>query len=429
MSKRLRGFQFARIFAGSRSGNVAIIAGLSMTILVGFCGLGTDSAYWFYSSRSLHAAADIASFNAAVALNGGASGTALKTAATTAATGNGWNGTGTITVNNPPASGTHESTDAVEVILTETVPRYFTSIYSSTPLTIQARSVATKNGSHVACVLALSSTANQAINVSGGGNLSSPDCDIVSNSTSSTAINMSGSAKLSAPCIVTVGDASTTSGLTLNKCTSPTEHAPVATDPYASIPAPSIPSGPCIQLSGSPTTIQPGYYCKGLSVSWSGVTTFEPGLYYIDGGNFAISGQADVTGTGVTFYIAKGETAAISGGATANLTAPTSSTTWSGTSNSASTYSGLVFFGDRSATNGNDDFSGGSNQSITGAIYFPTENVTFSGSNASSSQCTQLIASTVTISGSAAFNNTCPGDGMSTINVQDGAPGSIQLAE
>lgn len=55
-----------------------------------------------------------------------------RAVATTGASGNGWNGTnGTITVNNPPTSGTHQTNKAVEVILTQNIPRYFTSLFSN----------------------------------------------------------------------------------------------------------------------------------------------------------------------------------------------------------------------------------------------------------------------------------------------------------
>lgn len=411
-------FLDVQAWARCESGNIAIIAGLCMPVLVGFCGLATDVEYWLYQSRQLQAAADIAAFDASVALNAGSSVSDATTSATTGASSNGWSSSnGTITVNSPPKSGAHQDTNSVEVILTETMPRYFSSIFSSTPVTITTRAVGTKNGSHVACVIALGANASPGIGVSGSGSLDSPNCDIVSDSTASNAINVSGNASLTAPCVVSAGSSTQASGIHLTKCTSMTNHAAVATDPYAGVPTPSIP-GACIQLSGKPATISPGYYCKGLSVNWSAATTFDPGLYYVDGGNFSIGGQANVTGASVTFFIAKGNTVAISGGATVNFSAPT-----------GGTYTGMVFFGDRAATNGNNNISGGSGAVITGAIYFPTENVTYSGASSSGSDCTQLIASTVTVSGNANFNNTCPGDGMSTISVQDGAPGSVQISE
>lgn len=418
MRRWLPGFRRIRIFAVSNSGNVAIIAGLSMTMLVGFCGLGIDTGYWFYQQRQLQGAVDIAAFDAATALNAGSSVSDAGALAKSAAASNGWNSVnGTITVNSPPTSGTHQTTNSIEVILTENVPRYFAAIYSSSNITIQTRAVGTKNGSHVGCVISLSSTASPGISVSGSGSLSSPNCDVVSDSTTSNAISVGGSGTLTVPCAVSVGSSTLSSGVDLTKCTTMTNGAPPATDPYASLPTPSIP-GACQTVSHGQTSFTPGYYCSGIDINWSSAVTFAPGLYYVSGGNFKANGSANISGTGVTFYMDSGSTVSFDGGATVSLSAPTSGTD-----------SGIVFFGDRSDTSSAPIFNGGATQSITGVLYFPGQNVTYAGHGSSSSECTQLIANTVTVTGNAAFNATCPGDGMSTVNVQDGAPGSVTLSE
>ena len=95
-------------------------------------------------------------------------------------------------------------------------------------------------------------------------------------------------------------------------------------------------------------------------------------------------------------------TADISGGTYVNITAPASGPT-----------AGLAFFQDRNApSNGTDSFSGGATQNITGAIYFPNQDVNYSGGTATGgSQCTQLIAYTMTFSGGSTFNNNCAGVG------------------
>jgi hypothetical protein len=216
------------------------------------------------------------------------------------------------------------------------------------------------------------------------------------------------------PCLVAVGGVKVTSGLDLTKCANPTTDAAATADPYASVPAPTKPSTSCLTVSNaSILTLSPGYYCNGISISGSQSATFQAGLYYVDG-NFTISGSATDHGTGVTFFITAGHTADISGSTSTTLSAPTSGTD-----------SGIVFFGDRTATNGNNDFSGGSNTSITGAIYFPTENVTFSGGSSSNSNCTQVIADTVAISGSANLSGSCSGAGMATIST----PANLQVVE
>lgn len=394
------------------------MSGLSITMLMGFCGLGADAASWLYQSRQLHAAADIAAFDGAVALNAGGTSNQITSAATSGASSNGWSSTnGTIAVNHPPKSGNYQNSHAVEVILTENATRYFTGVFSTSTVTIQARSVSTTQGTHVACVIALDSTANGAISMSGGAAVSSPNCDVVSDSSSSSSISMSGGATVTTPCLVAVGSVKTSGGAsyTLNKCTSPTTSAPVATDPYSGVNQPSVP-GSCITISGKPTTLSPGYYCHGISITWSGVT-MQSGLYYVAGGNFSLSGGATVTGTGVTIFVAKGNNVSLSGGSTATFSAQTSGS-----------YAGIVFFGDRSG-GGTNSFSGGAATNITGAIYFPSQAVSYSGGTSDNSTCTQLIADTINFSGGASFGAACTGDGISTIDVADGGPGSIKVVE
>ena len=403
-------------FLRSRRGNVAVILAFSLPIVVGFCGLGSEAGYWYYKNRGLQAAADAAAYGGVIELKDGGTGSQITSAATTQATANGWGGThSTIAVYDPPTSGTHENTDSVEVVLTENLPRYFSKIYSNSTVQITARSVATIAGSG-ACVLGLSPNSSQDITVSGSGNLTAKNCDVVSDSNTSNAIDMSGSSKLSADCILSVGSVLTTSGLTLNKCTTATVHATSVPDPYLNVPAPPE-SGTCLQVANRATTLGPGWYCKGLSTSW-GPITFSSGTYVVSGGGLDFNAGTTATGSGVTFWVAAGQTLAISGSATVNFSAPTSGT-----------YAGIVFFGDRTATNGNNNISGSTTSTIVGAIYFPSEEITYSGGTSSGSNCTQLIGYTITISGSAYFSHTCSGDGMAAMNDVDGQPGSTRIVE
>jgi hypothetical protein len=171
------------------------------------------------------------------------------------------------------------------------------------------------------------------------------------------------------------------------------------------VPEPT-PSGPCLTpaISGNNETYSAGQYCSGITVNGTHTATFGAGVYYIDGGNFTVNGSATDNGTGVTFFIAGGHSAQLSGSSTSTFTTPTSGA-----------YSGIVFFGDRGPVGGTDSFSGSSSVAITGAMYFPTQNVALSGSFGSGSGCTQLIADTIKISGSADFNNTCAGTGVGNI--------------
>jgi Flp pilus assembly protein TadG len=399
-------------------GTIAVITGLSATALVGFAALAVDVASWQVAQRSMQGAADAAAYSAGVAYNLN-NGNSIVTQAKgiTAQIGyvDGQNGA-TVTVNQPPKSGGYTSNaTAIEVIVQQPQARYLSGLFLSSNPTVSARAVADIL-SGPACILALSPTANQAINVSGSANVDSPGCSLIANSDAANAINLSGSGKITAPCLDAVGNVSVTSGLDLTKCTSPTTGVAAATDPYASVPQPTA-SGSCLTVPNTATVaLSYGYYCHGLHISGSQSATFGAGVYYVTGGNFQIDGAAN--GTGVTFFITAGNQASVTGGPV-TFTAPTSGT-----------YSGITFFGDRAGTTStNNNFSGGSNMSITGAIYFPTQSVTFSGG--SGTTCTQVIGDVVTVSGNADFagGSACNGDGMSQINIHNAVAGTVQLVE
>jgi hypothetical protein len=133
----------------------------------------------------------------------------------------------------------------------------------------------------------------------------------------------------------------------------------------------------------------------------------------------ALAVDGNATGTDVTFFIQSGNTASINGGGTTNFTAPISGT-----------YSGIAFFGDRAGdTISTSTFNGGSNMTITGAVYFPTQSIAYSGGSVSGPNCTQLVVDKITVTGNAYFSSTCQNDGMANINAHDGSPGTVQAVE
>lgn len=166
------------------------------------------------------------------------------------------------------------------------------------------------------------------------------------------------------------------------------------------------------------------YFEGGLSIS-NGSTKFCPGLYYIEGGSFTVSGQANITGTAVTFILttlpwgtASYATANIAGQGATTLSAPTGSTAITlpdGTTATEQT-GGLVFFQDRNAPiSASSGISVGGNGtiSLTGAIYSPKQTVTIAGNGVSgnANTCTQVVALDVIATGNGTFSNNCTGDG------------------
>jgi hypothetical protein len=381
---------------------------LSAPVLVGFCGFGTETGYWYFRQNDIQAASDIAAYNATMALRGGASHDQVVSTATADAGHNGWNSAqGSITVNTPPTSGSHQDNSSVEVLLTENEQRFFTSLFFSGTVPVNSRSVATYLNAGNACMVGLNRTASDTVQFWGNADADFTACNIVSDSSSSTAFSVGGSANVTVPCADVVGGDSVTSGLVLTQCGSVTTGSPYVPDPYRNVPSPSV--GAC-QAPTSP--MNPGTYCGGLTLQ--GTVTLNSGVYVINGGTLKINAGANITGAGVNFYLTNGATLDMAGNATVNLTAPTSGD-----------YSGLVFYGDRTQSNALNTINGDSSSIITGAIYFPSQEVRFLGNFAGANGCTQVVADTIYYTGSSTFRTNCANTGMATIEV----PGRVKLAE
>jgi Flp pilus assembly protein TadG len=409
-----------RRVATNRDGASAVIVGLSLTALVGGAGIATEAGLWYATDRQMQGAADSAAVSAAVAYGSGDTATSDYTAqAQAVAASDGFtNGAGgvTVTVNRPPTSGNYTTTQkAIQVVIAQPQTRLFSQLFLAKNPTISVAAVAIAGASGNGCVLALDTGNVVGVSESGGASIGLNNCSLYVNSPSSDALTMSGGASIDALSAFISGGVDTSGGASL-KTTDGTNLGTAPTpDPYANVQIP--PFSGCNQtnysLSGGKTqTIDatgttPYVFCNGLSLSGGASLTLGPGIYVIDRGSFSISGGTKLNATGgvtIIFTSSTGSnyaTANISGGATVNITAPSSGPT-----------AGLAFFQSRSApSTGSDSFSGGASQNITGAIYFPNQNVNYSGGTqtGSSTQCTQLVALTITYSGGASFgNNNCP---------------------
>ncbi|RUW53559.1 hypothetical protein EOA32_09040 [Mesorhizobium sp. M1A.F.Ca.ET.072.01.1.1] len=387
------------------SGNVATIFALTLPIVVGGAGLGVETSYWYYSSLKLQATADAAAYAGALEKIQGSDNATITAAATQSATDNGL-GNGTITVHTPPTSGPNTAKKAVEVILNQNLDRMFTSIFTQTKVPEQARAVALITDASKACVLALNQSASQAALFSGSTSVKLTGCSVMSNSSAADAIKVQGSAGLQADCLISVGGVSLNNPVTTT-CKSPLTQALPASDPFSSLPAPST-SGSCQNVnSGKSTqTIQPGTYCNGMNLN--GNVALSSGTYVVQG-NLKINAGAVITcaapcTNGVTIYMTGSNTISMNGNATVTLSAPTSGT-----------YSGVLFYGDRTGNAAQSTFNGTATSSLTGAIYFPKQQVNYLGNFSGANGCTQVVADTIQWSGNSTINQNCSSLGLQDI--------------
>ena len=411
---------------------------LSLTVIAGFAGLGSETASWYFTQRRMQGVADAAASTAASALAAGAPTTTLATEAKSVAAGLGFPDIayGTrITVNYPPKSGDHQSSPAVEVIISQPQKLLLSGLFLSAGPTISVRSVALADTSKEGqgCVVSLNQTGVTGVTAAGSSTqLSLLGCSIYDNAAGGSAMTFNGGATINAADAYVVGSVN---GGGLNTTYGTYTGVDPLIDPYLNAAVPSYAASGCTNNynvnAGKTATKSPDLtgimvFCNGITVTGNATLNLCPGTYIIAGGSFTIGGGSTLNGPpdsgcsttgGVTIILTTGTngkcaTAAIAGGANVQITAPTSGA-----------LSGIALFQDRACTASNDNntLSGGATQSITGAIYFPGESVTYSGGAPTGGAiCTQLIANTITFSGSAIFNNNCAGTGTRSVALTGG---------
>jgi Flp pilus assembly protein TadG len=423
-----------RDLCADRRGATLVLVGLAATVLIGFAGLAIDVAAWEVSHHNMQGAADQAAYSAVVAGGGTNGQTEGKAAAASMGFVDGEHGV-TVTVQPPVAPDPNSGNpNAVQVIISQPQPRYFTNLFRSSPPTVSASAVAAPSGGGP-CVVALDPTANGATTDSGSVVVNMPNCDLEVKSNSADALDSSGGATLTVHNSYIVGNCDhysasscSTSGFSATGLNKTGVSASTITDPFASTTAPTV--GACganptsSTGGGSPstynspstaTTIYPGVYCGGISVK--GPLTMSPGVYILtnNGGFDDTGGSSDtissgspptcsgpnpyVNGNGVTIYLTgSNSNGKISISSCAALTAPTTGNT-----------KGIVFWVDKNVSHSQQDtFSGGSREYINGSIYDPSRQITYSGSTTvGANPCTTIVADTVVFSGTSNFNSAC----------------------
>lgn len=418
-----------------------IVWAMLLPILGGVLGLAVDAGSWYLKKRDLQSVADasaiagayeetysdkISQANAEVTRNGFGSGSRATTS-----------------IFNPPQSGSYTSNNAaVEVYITQPQNLAFSVLFLEDEPNVTVRAVAMRQPAGEACVLALNSTVQYALEFQGNATTSMPNCIAASNSNANISAIVSGSATLEADNLYTVGGYDVRGNGELDTTNTPITGGTALQDPYSTLPMPSPPFGtfytpshPNCDYNNYNTndniTLNPGIFCNGMDLRSHAIVTLNPGIYIIDRGIFSVGSQVTLNGNGVTILLTSSTgsdyaTINVNGGATVNLSAPTTGT-----------YRGILFYQDRNAPasgNGNcgnqtNCLNGGASMSLTGVIYIPQQQLTYiGGAEMGGSTCTQIVANKVLFSGTADTyidNSGCAAAGVTNITV----PGVVKLVE
>lgn len=406
-----------RLWNDSR-GNALAIAAAAMPLLLGAAGLAADTIQWTLWKRELQRAADSAAL--AGVYDRVATGTTTNTSAVVDhdLTINHHTGIGLLAtypqVTFPADSG--DMTDQVRVVIAIQKALPFSSMFMEAAPTIIARSTAASvPGSDEYCVVALEKNASKTgLNI-GGSSAIDMDCGMISNSPSanSSAINTGNASNVTASVIASVGGLQYSANWNVDKYD---PYASAVDDPYADINPRSSDVSGCDAnppAASSSTTVPSGAatlcYSSinvGSNTTWdlgSNKTIIVTGKNGNTAGNITLHGTLNcsectiiLTNKDLNDPNAKIGTFDMQAQSKLNISAPNSGY-----------YKGIAVMQDRRAQDSNqgNKFNGGGSQIISGALYFPSQQIDYSGNGTANAVCTRFVGRRVTFIGNSATSN------------------------
>jgi len=424
-----------------RRGNVAMMFAIMSPILVGGLGMGLESAYWTFDQRSMQNASDAAALAAAGDATTNYASVASAVAATYGYT-DGVNGV-TVTSSNAAACPAGGNT-CYRVAITYKQQLYLlpivgfrgdTTVSGGQPAqTLRSTSTATgQTTTRNYCLLALN-TIGTSILGNGVPTTNFAGCNTMSNAGSTCNGHDMGA---------DYGDAH----LTDNGCGVIQEsNVPIVPDPYAVL-ASNIPANTC----GGSYPQEPRHHSDpALPASnlWTGSKTLSGNVQVCGDlqltGNVTINapagavlvienGQLDTNGFTIQTASGSSVTVVFSGDNSGTYThAPTGGGTLDLQAPSSGVWSGVALYQDPALTSGVDLSAAGNSPTwdISGLVYLPHSNVTFSGAvnkSSNGSACFAMVVGDITINGTGAIlaHGGCNGAGLAMPTGQ--VPGRGQL--
>ncbi|MEE9296253.1 MAG: TadG family pilus assembly protein [Phycisphaerae bacterium] len=426
-------------FLQDQRGSILTIMGFGLVVAAGFTALAVDMSYLYVLKGRLQTTADFAVLAAVTQLpdedaartmaseytakNMPAANHGTVLANADVVTGNWDADTRTFTPAGDPVN-------AVRVVTRRSQANgnaaglFFASILGFDEIDMQTTAIASSEAGD-SCIIALDPSVDDALRVAGNVDVTM-SCGVRVNSTGSKAIRLAGGGCLTASIISVTGGH-------IGACISPapdTDMTPMA-DPLAYLSPPTdFDDDGCTYTAlvevTTDTTLSPGVYCGGISISDTANVDFEPGNYTVGGEGLEISGSGAVTGDEVMFYIAPtatgipfhhhqgpGKTVHFAGSANITLSAPTSGD-----------YKDVLIWQDAGVSSDLElVFNGGADMELNGVLYAPNHQLRFAG-NGDPGGATSIVARTVELTGNANF-----GSNPETALFGPGGAGGISLVQ
>ena len=391
-----------------RRGNALVMVGASIPLVVGAAGLATDTVQWVTWKRELQRAADSAAY---AGVMGKAWGAPTADSAVTADLQKNTTTGITITTLTPAISyppNTASYSGAVKVTLSIQKKLGFSSMFLSASPTITASGTAALVDDGWYCVVALESGTDPGITI-GGSASADLGCGAISDSiadSKSLSVDTNGNA-YSFKATQIAGAGGLPDSIIGTPSSALQEHHLPMQDPFAGLYDTSIPgTTPCTSFNAHQTTVgsgssksykmSPGCY-NDFKITGGETYNLDPGVYYMNGTDFEMSGSGALIGTDVTIILTGTKPGVIktNGNANIQLTAPT-----------GGSFANMLFIQSSTADIDNLNTINGNNSSIyDGVMYFPKGKTTFTGSSAAITHCAMVVSKKVDFSGNSALQN------------------------
>ena len=390
----MRALSWLRNLFASERGNVLVVGAVAMPILLGSAAYAVDTIQLSVWKRQLQRAADSSAIAGAYALS-------FEDDIHDAVHRD-------LDKNRFPVLMEEEQiwtgarlgySDTVRVRLTATRSLPFMSMFTDSPTIVSADATAALDTSGTFCMVSLYDGEDAGIDVNGNSDVML-GCGMKSNCTGDDCVTAGGNSSISASPIAAVGGVNGPG----NNFIQPTKLQPysaVQADPLGYLANPSVPptcSTAALTAANAPTT--GGIYCfSSIDVKPSDVLNLPSNsTIIVNGGD--IDFQGDVNGTGVTFVMTGPNGQAgdlkINSQAKLNLSSP-----------GDGDYKGVLFYRDRRASNIEIKINGGAESHMTGALYFPSSDITFAGNAGMDVNCLQMVGQKLKFRGGATIKNEC----------------------
>ncbi|HYG48557.1 MAG TPA: Tad domain-containing protein [Allosphingosinicella sp.] len=291
----------------------------------------------------------------------------------------------------------------VRVQLTAERSLPFISIFTQTPTTMVADATAALVSTGKFCMVSLYNGSDAGVDANGGAKLNLK-CGIKSNCTGEECVTAGGNSSIEAEPIASVGGLDGDS----NNFVQPTTlqpHGAVQKDPFAYLPNPAPNVAEC-EANGElteatifdPNDEDPCFTSVKVSPSAKlPVPDFVKSIT-VYGGNIDFKG--DVTADKATWVMTgpNGQAGDLIINSQADLVL---------SSPGDGPYKGVLFYRDRRAANIEIKINGGAESKLTGALYFPTSDITFAGNAGMETNCLQMVGQKLKFRGGATITNEC----------------------